>query len=190
MASSRVAQCFLTLPRPARSMLIPRPHRPCRLLCLAAFRSMASSTGQGSRKPARRLVRGGHHPDRRRARRPRHLPVSKALPPVPAMGRARRGSEAVTARHSHPSGLRPLACLPGAIVFDDEILSQETQKLSHPCNLCAGKPCLSACPVNAFSDDGYDVQLCRAYLSGGEGRACMDGGCKARLACPVGRDYV
>jgi ferredoxin len=78
----------------------------------------------------------------------------------------------------------------GAVVFDDEILIQEAQEKSHPCDLCLGKPCLSACPVNAFSGQGYDVQSCRTHLAAEAGEECMDGGCKARLACPVGRDYV
>jgi hypothetical protein len=78
----------------------------------------------------------------------------------------------------------------GAIVFDDEILSQEAQNLSHPCGLCAGKPCLSACPVNAFSSGGYDVASCRRHLASDAGRACVEGGCLARRACPVGRDHV
>ena len=45
------------------------------------------------------------------ARRPRRLPLSKALSPVPAMGDARRRPEAFAARHSHSPGLRPLARL-------------------------------------------------------------------------------
>jgi hypothetical protein len=78
----------------------------------------------------------------------------------------------------------------GAIIFDAETLIQETQSLSHPCGLCAGKPCLSACPVNAFSDGVYDAAGCRRHLASGEGEACMEGGCLARRACPVGREYA
>ncbi len=78
----------------------------------------------------------------------------------------------------------------GAIVFEDEILIQEAQEKNHPCDLCIGKPCLSACPVGAFSGEGYDVKGCRTYLATEGGTECMHGGCKARLACPVGRDYV
>ena len=78
----------------------------------------------------------------------------------------------------------------GAILFDDLTLSQPVEKLSHPCETCIEKPCLSACPVNAFSDVGYDVKSCRAYLKTPEGQWCMEGGCKARLACPVGRELT
>jgi hypothetical protein len=78
----------------------------------------------------------------------------------------------------------------GAIAFEDEVLIQVAQETSHPCDTCIGKPCLSTCPVNAFSDEGYDVSACRGYLATEAGDACMSGGCGARLACPVGREYV
>lgn len=78
----------------------------------------------------------------------------------------------------------------GAIVFDFEILIQEAQDQIHPCDLCIGKPCLSACPVSAFSGQGYDVAACRGHLATEAGGQCLVGGCLARLACPVGRDYV
>jgi hypothetical protein len=78
----------------------------------------------------------------------------------------------------------------GAIVFDDEILIQEARETSHPCGFCIGRPCLSACPVGAFSGDGHDVRACRTHLAADAGQLCIDGGCKARLACPVGRDYM
>jgi ferredoxin len=77
----------------------------------------------------------------------------------------------------------------GAIAFEAESLIQEAQETSHPCDLCAGKPCLSACPVNAFSKDGYDVSACRTHLASREGNACISGGCLARLACPVGSEF-
>ena len=60
----------------------------------------------------------------------------------------------------------------------------------HPCDACADKPCLSACPVGAVSLDGFDVAGCRGYLASNEGQAgCMRGGCLARDACPVGVAY-
>src|SRR5581483_10550817 len=55
-----------------------------------------------------------------------------------------------------------------------------------PCGACAARPCLTACPVGAFSPGGYDVPRCAAHLRSGEGRACMEGGCLARRACPIG----
>lgn len=77
----------------------------------------------------------------------------------------------------------------GAIVFDDVTLSQPVEKLSHPCDTCLAKPCLTTCPVSAFSNGGYDVGCCRAHVKSDAGLACRTGGCLARRACPVGRDY-
>lgn len=58
----------------------------------------------------------------------------------------------------------------------------------HPCDACADRPCLSTCPVGAFTDNGYDVDHCARHvkatmLVAGD---CYRGGCRARLACPVG----
>jgi len=59
----------------------------------------------------------------------------------------------------------------------------------HPCDRCSDKPCLAACPAGAVTRDRFDVPACRTFLgSEGEG-TCMDGGCLARNACPVGVDY-
>ena len=60
---------------------------------------------------------------------------------------------------------------------------------AHPCESCQDKPCLSACPVSAFDGEGYDVAACGQHVLSTAGEDCMHGGCKARLACPVGREY-
>lgn len=58
-----------------------------------------------------------------------------------------------------------------------------------PCEDCADKPCLTACPVDAISlKDGYRVAECRAHLASGAGLECRSG-CLARRACPVGKDH-
>ena len=59
----------------------------------------------------------------------------------------------------------------------------------HPCDSCADKPCLTACPVDAFSTAGYDVPACAGYLAGIEGGSCLSADCQARNACPVGGDW-
>jgi hypothetical protein len=69
---------------------------------------------------------------------------------------------------------------------------------SHPCEACNGKPCLSACPVDAFKATGqnppkpvkYDVNGCKEHISAAQGRACLTQGCAARRACPVGREWT
>jgi hypothetical protein len=55
-----------------------------------------------------------------------------------------------------------------------------------PCDRCLAKPCLSACPVGAFSAERYDVDACAAHLRGPDGGDCLERGCPARRACPVG----
>lgn len=58
-----------------------------------------------------------------------------------------------------------------------------------PCAACADKPCLTACPVGAFSrQEGYNVAACRAYLDDRD-VACWTQACLARVACPVGADW-
>jgi hypothetical protein len=60
---------------------------------------------------------------------------------------------------------------------------------ARPCDGCPDRPCLSACPAGALGAAGYDTAACRAYLSSGPGRACMEGGCAVRAACPVSRGH-
>jgi len=54
-----------------------------------------------------------------------------------------------------------------------------------PCAACAGQPCRTACPVGAFDGPGYEVAACKAHVQDRAGRACREGGCLARRACPV-----
>lgn len=58
-----------------------------------------------------------------------------------------------------------------------------------PCSSCAEKPCAGACPVDAFASGSYDVAACTAHLRAPEGRDCLQGGCLARRACPVGTTF-
>lgn len=60
---------------------------------------------------------------------------------------------------------------------------------AHPCESCAEKPCLHACPVDAFDGASYDVSRCGQHVLAPAGEPCMVGGCMARLACPVGKHY-
>jgi hypothetical protein len=58
-----------------------------------------------------------------------------------------------------------------------------------PCLSCADQPCLSACPVNAFTIGSYDADACRAHVRSRSEPVCIQSGCAARLACPVGTDH-
>jgi hypothetical protein len=52
-----------------------------------------------------------------------------------------------------------------------------------PCTDCA-QPCMTSCPVGAFSSAGYDVTGCRTYVAQNPNSGCAQSGCIARLACP------
>jgi len=78
----------------------------------------------------------------------------------------------------------------GALAFERPLAGvgageQEAAAQSPICQSCAEKPCLTACPVDAFRPEGYDVARCRAHVGSPDGSACLQGGCLARRACPV-----
>lgn len=58
-----------------------------------------------------------------------------------------------------------------------------------PCDSCAHKPCLTACPVGALSDTGYDLPKCHGYLDSADGTSCLSQGCQVRSTCPAGANY-
>ncbi|WP_102961123.1 hypothetical protein [Mangrovicella endophytica] len=76
----------------------------------------------------------------------------------------------------------------GALALGHAVDLPPCPPLPSPCESCRGRPCLTACPVGAFTGAGYDVGRCRAYARGPEGEGCRSGGCRARLACPFGQD--
>jgi len=57
------------------------------------------------------------------------------------------------------------------------------------CLRCEDKPCLSACPVTAFSGSDYQVGRCTDFLAKTPSYSCHKRGCAARRACPKGRAY-
>ncbi|SCA56471.1 conserved hypothetical protein [Candidatus Terasakiella magnetica] len=60
-----------------------------------------------------------------------------------------------------------------------------------PCERCFTKPCLSSCPVEAFSQDKpFKFQKCIDFLNKNLEGSCMKYGCLARQACPVGKQYA
>ncbi|HIC81057.1 MAG TPA: 4Fe-4S dicluster domain-containing protein [Kiloniellaceae bacterium] len=78
----------------------------------------------------------------------------------------------------------------GALALGEALALPDEPPPAHPCEACAEKPCLSACPVDAFSESGYDVPACTDHLRAAAGADCLTGGCLARRACPVGREHV
>jgi hypothetical protein len=77
----------------------------------------------------------------------------------------------------------------GALLFDREISIRIPQKPIHLCDLCDGKPCLKACPVDAYSEQGFAHGDCLSHVRGDRGAACRTGGCLDRNACPFGAAY-
>ncbi|MDP9138356.1 MAG: hypothetical protein M3N38_09275 [Pseudomonadota bacterium] len=112
-------------------------------------------------------------------------------PPLPFLTWARRAGAA----HRSPLGLNIhpdfglwhayRAALAFPVVFDFP-----AQHSTSPCESCAAKPCLSACPVEAFDGHAYAVETCTEHLASPAGLDCMTGGCLARRACPIGRRYA
>jgi len=78
----------------------------------------------------------------------------------------------------------------GALAFAERLDLPAADRRALPCETCTGKPCLTTCPVAAFSRAGYDVPACAAHLATPQGADCMAEGCRARRACPVGRDAI
>lgn len=77
----------------------------------------------------------------------------------------------------------------GALGFT-EPLAFPPPDAGRPCDTCMEKPCLSACPVDAFAGGIYDTAACVAHIAGPEGKDCLTLGCRARRACPIGRDWI
>ncbi|RMD61918.1 MAG: hypothetical protein D6826_08700 [Alphaproteobacteria bacterium] len=78
----------------------------------------------------------------------------------------------------------------GALAFAAPIALPARAARPRPCDTCTARPCLAACPVGAFRATGYDVAACVNHLVNRAGVECMEGGCLARRACPVGRRHV
>ena len=74
----------------------------------------------------------------------------------------------------------------GALAFGHDIGAPTRPRRASPCDACAAKPCLTTCPVGAFGSNGYDVAACAARIASTDGPECLEGGCLARRACPIG----
>lgn len=78
----------------------------------------------------------------------------------------------------------------GAFLFPDEMAGlPPVGERANPCLACADQPCRSTCPVDAFTNEGYDSDACAGHVRSGDQPACLDDGCAARRACPVGVEY-
>jgi ferredoxin-like protein FixX len=77
----------------------------------------------------------------------------------------------------------------GLLIPHSHAPDQKNISVESPCLSCEARPCLHACPANAFSAKGYDVDSCAAHLKATPDASCHQQGCMARLACPVGEAY-
>jgi hypothetical protein len=75
-----------------------------------------------------------------------------------------------------------------ALLFAERVGLPARSDASSPCESCAEKPCLSACPVGAFSGNEYDLIACADHIAKPLSD-CTSVGCRARNACPVGREW-
>lgn len=64
-----------------------------------------------------------------------------------------------------------------------------TGRATSPCVGCRDQPCLTTCPVSAFGPGTYDVAACAGHVRSGDDPRCLELGCAARLACPVGVEH-
>ena len=78
----------------------------------------------------------------------------------------------------------------GALLFAERFELDPPAPSASPCDSCATRPCLTACPVDAFQPDRFDMVACVGHVESLEGRACATVGCLARSACPVGRAHA
>jgi hypothetical protein len=75
-----------------------------------------------------------------------------------------------------------------ALLFSERLDLPARSGVSSPCESCAEKPCLSACPVGAFNGSSYDLTACAGHIAKPEAN-CTSVGCHARNACPVGPEW-
>lgn len=78
----------------------------------------------------------------------------------------------------------------GALLFAERIELPPRPASLSPCAACSGEPCRSGCPVGAFDNGSLDVQACTTHVESSAGADCRTLGCRARRACPIGREFA
>jgi len=77
----------------------------------------------------------------------------------------------------------------GALVLPQVLALPPVLPVASPCASCRERPCLNACPVEAFGTGGFRLERCVAHLTREKGGRCLGHGCLARQACPAGATY-
>ncbi len=76
--------------------------------------------------------------------------------------------------------------LRGAIITNIEFAQYNEPLYSfNPCPECS-KPCISACPTNTVSENGWDCNSCMRFRLSND--TCRDN-CASRRACPYGKEH-
>lgn len=78
----------------------------------------------------------------------------------------------------------------GALAFPERWELPAPDRRPSPCASCRDQPCLDACPVSAFAEGRYALEPCFDHLESSAGADCMNEGCLARRACPIGTAHA
>ena len=78
----------------------------------------------------------------------------------------------------------------GLLIFPEKFALPVREKDRNPCDDCADRPCLNTCPAGAITVGGFEIDPCITHLTGPTSDDCMDSGCAARRACPVGTQFA
>ncbi len=82
----------------------------------------------------------------------------------------------------------------GVLLFEDNIELPSLGTQTSPCQNCAEQPCISTCPVEAIADeefpDNFDIKACTGFMASAKGKVCLQDGCLARRACPIGQEHI
>src|ERR1051325_11685430 len=60
----------------------------------------------------------------------------------------------------------------GALLFAHKLALPLATTATSPCDSCAKKPCLTACPADAFQPDRFDMLACVGHVESPKGKAC------------------
>lgn len=121
------------------------------------------------------------------------------LPPYPLVSRAAKEfaelhqsplGMLVHERFGLMFGIRALLSGPSTVLGQYFEFSPVAERQASPCDSCDGQPCLTSCPTNAWTGEGFAVDDCAAELRRQSELSkvrpsCWQGGCLARLACPL-----
>ena len=75
----------------------------------------------------------------------------------------------------------------GALAFKEHI-SLPAPSGHSPCIDCPS-PCMTACPVNAFDVESYNITACKSHVRSTDHKHCRAQGCAARRSCPISQSF-